>query len=346
MQNSRRNEIYSNNDVMNSTDLRKHIINVDSRFRQVLTEPTTNFTYKFNQPYKNIIRTRVASVEIPNVWYDFSYENFHNTFFKITALDINNVKRTATILIEDGNYSAVDLVATVQTALTQKFQIPYGIFFSIYPNPYSLKMSIVNRGVAAVGAAAPTATAKPFQVDFTAAPLATQPYDFGLGFNLGFMNTCYTGSNVYDTSMNITSYYIQGESIINVSPEHYIFLTVNDYNTVEQQTNDNSFEALAKIIVRGDKNSIIFDDGSTLLSNDIIYPSPIDLKQIKVKLITPYGRIIDLVNCNFSFSLEITEVTNVKMYEFYRNYLWLGTIPSLPSNVTGSGAVLLGGKGP
>jgi hypothetical protein len=49
---------------------------------------------------------------------------------------------------------------------------------------------------------------------------------------------------------------------------------------------------------------------------------------------------------NFSFSLEITEVTNTRLYEFYRNYIWLGNIPSLPLNVTGSGQGLLGGKGP
>jgi len=346
MINSRRNEIHGLNDVVNSTDLRKRIINVDSRFRQVLIEPSTNFTYKFDHPYKNVIRARVASVEIPNVWYDFSKDNFHNTFFTVSALDISGIKRTATITIEDGNYTAVDLVAAVQTSLIQKLQIPYGIFIAIYPNPYSLKISIVNRGVAAVGATVPTATAKPFQVNFTAPALVTQPFDFGLGYNLGFMNTCYTGDTVYDSSGAFTSYSIQGESIINVAPDPYIFLSVNDYNTVEQQTNNNSFETLAKIIVRGDKNTVIFDDGSTMLSNDIIYPSPVDLKQIKVKLLDIYGQPLDLNNCNFSFSLEITEVSNVKMYEFYRNYMWLGTIPSLPSNVTGSGVGLLGGKGP
>jgi len=56
--------------------------------------------------------------------------------------------------------------------------------------------------------------------------------------------------------------------------------------------------------------------------------------------------VIDLNGLNLSFSMEITEVTNTKMYEFYRNYIWLGTVPSLPSNVTGSGLGLLGGKGP
>jgi hypothetical protein len=123
-------------------------------------------------------------------------------------------------------------------------------------------------------------------------------------------------------------------------------LAINDYNTVEQQINKTTFSTLAKIIVNTAKNQTIYDDGRNLLSNDIIYPSPVDLKQIKVRLLNTYGQPLDLVNSNFSFSLEITEVANVKMYEFYRNYIWLGTIPSLPTNVTGSGQGLLGGKGP
>ena len=346
MQNTKRNEIYSLNDVVNSTDLRKHIINVDSRFRTNLVDPSTDFSYRFTSPYKNVIKVRVASVEIPNVWYDFDYQTLHNTFFSVSAYDISGCCRSATIQIADGNYGAVDLVTAVQAQFEEKLQIPYGIFFAIYPDPHSLKVTIVNLGVAIPGAAAPTATAKPFKVNFTSKPLIFQPFDFGLGYNLGFMNTLYTGDTVYDTSGSFIQYSITSESIINVAIDPYIFLAINDNESVTQQTNDNSFEALAKIIVRGDKNQMIFDDGSTLLSNDIIYPSPVDLRFIKVRLLDVYGRPIDLNYCNFSFSLEITEVTNTKMYEFYRNYLWLGALPSVPSNVTGSAMGLLGGKGP
>jgi hypothetical protein len=287
----------------------------------------------------------VASVEIPNAWYDFDYEQFHNTFFTICACDITNVQRTVTIKIDDGNYGAIDLIATIQSQFDAKLT-PLGLFFSLFFDPFSLKTTIVHRGTSVPGGTSPTATAKPFKVNFTSKPLLLQPFDFGLGYNLGFMNTLYTGNTVFDSSGTMIQYSITSESIINVAPDPYIFLAINNNEAVTQQTNDNSFEALAKIIVRGDKNLMIFDDGSTLLSNDIIYPSPVDLRFIKVRLLDVYGRPLNLNYCNFSFSLEITEVTNTKMYEFYRNYLWLGTIPSVPSNVTGSAAGLLGGRGP
>jgi hypothetical protein len=161
------------------------------------------------------------------------------------------------------------------------------------------------------------------------------------------MNTFYNVNTVYtDVSSAQTQYIQTSESLLDVISNQYLFLSIDDLHGVEQKTSDNYFQALAKIIVREDKLSVIYDDGSTLLSNDVIFPSPVDLKQIRVRLTDPYNQVLDLNYLNFSFSLEITEVMNTKMYEFYRNYIWLGTIPSVPANVTGSAQGLLGGKGP
>ena len=377
MLNSRRNELQGLNEVMNSTDLRKRIINIDSKFRANLVygptsiakqpdcytsrvtdcsntfvpepgsfvpnpSPATDFTYRFEHPYKNVIRARVASVEIPNCWYDFSKVNYSNTYFTITAPDISSVSRTATILIPDGNYTQATLLSTIQTALTNQFQ-PLGMFFTIVQDSINSLVSIRFLGTSNPGLTSPTNVASPFHVTFTGSPLLqAQAFNYGLGYNLGFLVKDISGTTVYDVS----GYSLTATSLMNVNPDSYIFLGINDYNTVEQQINGATFDTLAKVIVRVPKNTTIYDDGRTLLSNDIIYPSPVDLKQLKVRLMNAYGQTLDLVNQNFSFSLEITEVTNVKMYEFYRNYLWLGTIPSLPTNVTGSGQGLLGGKGP
>ena len=79
MLNTKRNELFNANDVINSNDLRKRIVNIDSRFRSSFLNATTDFYYNFDTPYKNIIRVRVASVEIPNVAYTFSTEYYKNT---------------------------------------------------------------------------------------------------------------------------------------------------------------------------------------------------------------------------------------------------------------------------
>jgi len=310
------------------------------------TDTTSNFQYRFDQPYKNVIRARIASIEIPNVWYEFSAANYHNTSFTISAYDISNNLRTANILISDGNYTAIDLLTSIQSDLDTLLKVPYGIFMSIYPDPFSLKTTILHEGVGPIGSTTPTATAKPFIVNFQIPETAEQPCNWGLGYNMGYRKRYYTVNNVYDSSGGITQYALDSESLIDVTADPYIFLAVNDYHSVDQQNISGYSQALAKIIVRESKNDIIYDDGATLLSNDIIFPAPIDLKVIQVKLLDPYGQVLDLNDINCSFSMEITEVTNTKLYEFYRNYIWLGTIPSLPANVTGSGQGLLGGRGP
>ena len=77
-------EIYGRNDVVNSNDLRKHLVNIDSRFRKSYLEPPTDFLYSFAHPYKNVIKARVASVEIPIGFYNFSRAK-KNTMFRIDA---------------------------------------------------------------------------------------------------------------------------------------------------------------------------------------------------------------------------------------------------------------------
>ena len=120
---------------------------------------------------------------------------------------------------------------------------------------------------------------------------------------------------------------------------------MNELHTVEQKTSNNFVQCLAKIIIREEKQAVIYDDGGTLLSNEIIFPSPIDFKNLNIQLLDPYGDIIDLCGMNFSFSLEITEVLNTSLYDFYRNYIWMGAIPSV-KKASGSQQQLIKGVGP
>ena len=108
--------------------------------------------------------------------------------------------------------------------------------------------------------------------------------------------------------------------------------------TVEQKTNDDYIQCLAKILVKRDHNGIIFDDGYTVLSNDIVFPRPVDLKQVRIRLMDMYGVPIDLHCMNLSISLEISEVMNIQMYDTYRTYLWSKAEPRAIRNISGSAA--------
>ena len=163
---------------------------------------------------------------------------------------------------------------------------------------------------------------------------------------MGFRKKAYRVDNIVSTG-SIDNISITSEGCMDVVGDTYVFLCVNDYHVVEQKTTDNYIQCLAKVIVREDKYAVTYDDGSSLLSNEIIFPSPVDINILNVKLVDMYGDIVELCGMNFAFSLEITEVLNTMLYDFYRNYLWLGTIPSVPyRTVKGSAQTLLRGIGP
>ena len=351
MLNTRIGENYNANDVINSNDLRKRIINVDSRFRSDKSSPTTDFTYKPEHPYKNLIRLRVASIEIPNMSYTFTK---NNNSFMFKAYDINKIVRKVTITIPVGNYTSIELMTTIQDLLNKNARDPFGIFMSIEVNQINAMVTIRNNGVASVPLPAinplPTKSADPFILEFHSSTYTKKrDCNFGLGYNLGYRQHTYKVTTTEPSPLvsSLTAFTQKAEACLDVVGDTYMFLALNDYYTVEQKTNENYLQCLAKIIIREDKYTVIYDDGSTLLSNDIVFPSPTDLKILQVRLLDPYGDPVNLCGMNFSFSLEITEVLNTKLYDFYRNYIWLGTLPSVNyKTVQGSAQPLLKGLGP
>ena len=328
MLNVKTDELYGKNDVVNSNDLRKHLLNIDSRFRKSYLEPPTDFLYQFAHPYKNVIKARVASVEIPIGFYNFSRAK-KNTMFRIDAMDYAGKQHNLRIEIQDGDYSPECLIAKIQEQFNG-IRDMYGLFFRIDLNQLNRKVTISHDGSAPPPCPpGPSHYPVTYGITFMMVGLEDRQYDFGLGYNLGFCKHfyCVTGP-----------FCISGESLINTCGDTYFLLGIDDYYTVEHKTNDDYIKCLAKILVKRDHNGIIFDDGYTVLSNDIIFPRPVDLKQIRVRLLDMYGSPIDIHYMNFSISLEITEVMNVQMYDSYRTYLWSKEEPRATKNISGSAA--------
>jgi len=321
-------EIYGKNDVVNSNDLRKHIVSIDSRFRKTSIEPPTDFSYHFAHPYKNVIKARVASVEIPNGFYHFSRVK-KNTMFRLDATDYLGNRHFIQVTIPDGDYTPCELVETVQEQLNA-IKDTYGLFFRITYNSRSRKVTLTHDGSGPPPCPpGPTHCPVTFGLTFAMVGLEDRYYDFGLGYNLGFTQHFYA----VEAPFSITS-----ESLVTVTRDQYFLLAIDDFYTVEHKTDETYIQCLAKILNKQDHNGIIFDDGYTVLSNDIIFPRPIDLKQVKVRLMDMYGQPIDLHHLNFSLSLEITEVMNIQLYDNYRTYLWNQPEPRATKQISGSSA--------
>lgn len=347
MLNTRIGENYNANDVINPSDLRKRILNIDSRFRANASDPVGNFQYRLEHTYKNVIRLRVSSVEIPNTFYTFSLAH-QNTSFSVATRDIMGISRSMTVLIPDGNYTANELLTTIQDQFDAVFRDLYGIFLEITLNVSTAKITITNTGLANYpppSGAVPTANAEPTTYTFVVSPPSIYNNSQGLGYNLGFRQN--TVSGILDTTGALNTYVAEAVSVINVIGDTYLLLGVNDLHTVEHKTKTNYLQTLAKIVVREDKNMVIYDDYGCCITNEIVFPQPQDLSVLQVSLRDPYGGYIDLNGLDYSITIEITEVLNTRLYDFYRNYIWLGAVPSVDINKTKNmGSALLDGRGP
>ncbi len=339
--------ILNDNNVVNANDLRKRLINVDSTFRTNQADSITNFQYRCEHTYKNIIKMRVASVEIPNSFYTFTAERQNNRLSIVTK-DFNGIERTLVIIIDDGNYTSAELIDIIQNEFNT-FRDNTGIYLTIEVNQYSGKVTIINTGVANPALPLPTyptSNAKPTVFSFaTPTPQLKRHNGLGFAYNLGFRSVRFEPEP--DTSGSLTIYSITGTAVIDVIEDQYLLIGLNDFHTLEHKTDTDYFQKLAKIIVREEKYAVIYDDGASLISNEIIFPQPQNLTNLQVCLLDRYGYIIDLNGLNWTMTLEITEVMNTQLFQFYRNYIWFGSTPTIPPNSTsGAGSTLLNGQGP
>lgn len=354
MLNTRIAENYNANDVINANDLRKRLLNIDSRFRNNIMDSTADFSFRLPHTYRNVIRVKVSSIEIPNSYYVFTSKK-KNTSFTVKTADLSGTPRVLLVKIPDGNYAITELIDIIQQQFDECFRDPYGIYLSITLDMNSVKVTITHNGLSQFPLCAgvpcePQFPANPMTIWFCPEGEAPEPsernFGLGLGYYLGFRNRSYSVKCHIPKNL-IDIYTLTGEACADVVGDNYMFLAMNDLHAVEHKTRENYVQVLAKIIVREDKNAIIYDDGSTLLSNEVIFPSPTDISTLQVSLLDPYNSVIDLNGLNFSFTIEITEVMNTKLYDFYRNYIWLGSIPSVPyKTVEGSASGLLRGRGP
>lgn len=333
MQNTQTNEIFSLNPIVNVNDYKTTLINVDSSFRNTYQQSSTNFYFDLPTTVRNVIKIRLASFEIPNVWYEFTLLK-KNTYFTITAPDISQNQQSMYVIIPDGNYTANQLINIIQIQLNT-FKSTLGIYFLISLDPYTLKTTIIFQGTVVPSGSPPALPTNPpsgpFTLDFSTPVSKVLNVDWGLGYILGFRKTNYICSTQQGGVYLQTS-----EGILDSISGAYIFLIVNDFYSVVQKTEENYFDATAKIIVRQDKGQLIYDDGSDLVGNQVTLPAPIDLSVLKVQLVDFFGNIIDLNNLNFSFTIEITQVQNSKLREFYRNYTWDGPDPKISKDSRGS----------
>lgn len=288
---------------LRASDIVRHIINIDSRFRDIPANSTaTDFQFTLPSPIRNILRIRVTSIEFPNNYYFFT-EKRKNISFQI-LYGTNSCK---VIDIPDGNYTACEM----ETAITESLAAAGVSWLTVSFNEITGQFTFSGN--------------QTFAIDTTCMSY-NRPYDYGLGYYLGFTY----GGHIAKGSG--TSYKLTSDGCANFSGDSYVFLKVNDYvcvthpiriyNPAGTSIVDTTYlNALAKIILREPKNYMAFDDYASQHIKEVVFPSPTDVLKFRIQVVDAYGEEIDLCSAQWSFSMEIMEVRNSHLYTTIRDSL-------------------------
>ena len=107
--------------VLNPIERRviKRLLSIDTLFRASYdSSSATNASWVLPYPVENVVSMKIASLQIPNMWYAFS-ELAKNNQFTVTVTGINVAPYTPsqvltnTIIIPDGNYTGAQFVLSM-----------------------------------------------------------------------------------------------------------------------------------------------------------------------------------------------------------------------------------------
>lgn len=255
-------------------------LSIDTRFADQYNNGTADFTIRLPDTYKNIMRLRLSSVEVPLVESVFTARR-RNIGFSVGVVAVT---------IPSGNYDGTSLAAAVETAM----QSVTGTATCVYD-------SVANRFVI---------TADPsLEIvlhDGTSAILPRRYW--GLGYYMGFRTPVLTGSASYT-----------GTQPPQLGPTPYYLMQVSCPDQVETTIHSTGLQtwipALAKIVLRQGVYAVQFDNGANLLRKEIVFAAPSNVGQLRVRLVDPYGNLVDLGDVDWSMTFELTAVTSSCKYD-------------------------------
>ena len=282
------------------------ILNIDSRFRDnYYSTSSTNYNIALPTNFNDVLQIQLLSIEIPQTYYNIS-KQYGNNFFTVV------VNGTAEVInIPDGNYDPTTMTTIINTQLSN---LP-GDFAHVVFTCNLINFTTISTGTGQMlvgfdGAQSPDATLElNFQADRFGIDDRFTPLPLKLGWMLGFRNGIY---------INNTNYVSEG--IFDYTGPRYFYLVVDDYNTSVVNNFFGAFNSsvLNKNILARVSTQINVSGYNILQQNNIRnltppreYMGPVNLNNLTIQLLDEFGRVVNLNNMDFSFSLQLTTVYNI-----------------------------------
>lgn len=262
------------------------MLSLDSRFADKYYDGTADYQMRLPSTAKNIMRIALSSIEIPNVEWVFSARHGNLTL----SWRLVSSPTFTEVAIPAGNYAADELATVLGTAL--------GADFTVTLNPNTGLLTIAHT----------LGTDFVLQLRSTVESIAERRGYWGLGYYLGFRTKEVTsvGGAVTGTSIVLVQgapyYFIQLEVPKPVEPLHHR-LWENGW-----------LGAFAKVVLRDGSYTIEFDDGGNMLRKENTFLAPVNIQAIRVRVVDPFGDTVNLLDMDWSLTLELYEVVNSRVY--------------------------------
>jgi len=274
-------------------------IHFNSKFRDhYYNSSASNFQYSLPQPADNVVSLSLSSICIPNTWYLFSTECDSNRFI-VEVSGICIPFSVFEIVIPDGNYDDCGLESFLNNTYFYNAGVDNPLKFVKFTiDPHSLK------SIFQFTKCAPD----DIEMNVKFVDRRTKSIMYTAGWTMGFR---------YAQYLHIKTY-IMSEGLFDAGGDRYLYFCLNDFNKNVNNSNvvlfDDSMmrdDVLAKIYLIDGKFAINIDASPDDCCSHVKtrkYFGPIDLRKIHVRLLNQYGRVINLNNMDYSFSLEVSQL--------------------------------------
>ena len=321
-------------------------INIDTRFRpNYYGSSATNFSISLPSTQKNVVKMRIASIEIPTSYHAISKSSGNNTCLVIDASGSGT--NCWLVILPDGNYeqswAGESNASHIETAmnnalatatpgtinLTTGKVVLTGTQAKIRPlDDLCFTLDRVSgRSVFAIpeSGSASTIFTKGFTVRFNVdgdgnLNLETN-IQLRLGWQLGFRSAQYIcGGGASGAGANGAGACVS-EGICLICGPRYGFISIEDY---QKNTSPSYIVAYANsilqnnVITRVNLSSVLGDVGVYQISNDLgldtqtgrtrEYFGAVDIQKLYISMYDEYGRFINLNNMDWSFTLEFEKL--------------------------------------
>jgi hypothetical protein len=293
----------------------KNILTIHSKFRNDLSQSTTDFSIILNEPFNNVVSLKLASMELMNSYYAIS-DYLKTNKFTVETYKLDNITNSVSdfysreIELSEGSYTMDTMYPVINAIFNADPSL--NMLFAQYN---SMKGKLYFKINDAPLIPPPAGKRYAFNLIFTISDDITRPLFLNLGCIFGFCKHKYTFLNDYVLVATSTKEIgFNPEAPFDCTGTKFFLLEVIDYNNnapavlkynIQDRYTFNIKDILAKVPNVSTTYSIVFEDSSDRIFKARKYFGPVKLTKLKIRLLDENGRIINLNNSNVAISFEV-----------------------------------------